>query len=530
VDFDGIFVGGGHNALVAAAYLAGAGARVAVVESAPSAGGGLATVELTRPGFRHNLAAYFSRWTPQYRIWKDLALDRTGLTAMVPDVQVGVPLAAGGGLVLYREIERSVAEIRRFSARDADTWAALYPQSLEIARDVVGALRFSPPIDAAERRDLLSRSAAGRRYLDFERQAPLDAVRSLFESEVVRSALLFNIATRAYLPLLKTPGTGYIVPMAIAAAHNTAIHPGGSELAARALTDAVTSRGGAVLTSSPVAEIVVTNGRASGVLLADGRRIGATKFVGSSVPAPVTLGQLVTAGAVPQPTTAKMERYRWQADSIFGVHLALREAPRYGGGDSDLNRALNQCVGAESSDDWEAQHDAVQALRIPPIGFEAAVPSLFDPTVAPDGCATAFAWQLVPRNPADRWLTSAAGDLAAAIVDRWRAYAPNLRGAEIARAIHHPLDTARAFPAMVLGDRHHGSYHPDNFDDQRPAPELAHYRTPIDGLYLCGSSSFPGGSFTGQPGYNAAGAIAEDFGYECWWKPVHAREALSRLK
>jgi phytoene dehydrogenase-like protein len=281
-----------------------------------------------------------------------------------------------------------------------------------------------------------------------------------------------------------------------------------------------------------VRRIVTANGRASGVELEDGRRIEARRFVCSGIPAPVTLGALVDEGQVPRDVAFSLERYRWQADSIFAVHLALREPPRYQG-DAALSEGLNVCVGIESSDAWEAQHRAVLDGAIPDIGMECAVPSLFDPQAAPDGQAVAFAWQLVPREPADggaaRWNGPGADALATLMIERWRVYAPNLADAEIARAVHHPLDLARAVPSFVLGDRHHGSYHPDNFDEHRPHPSLSGYRTPVDALYLCGSSSYPGGSLTGQPGYNAAGVIAEDCGLPRWWNPAAARDALARL-
>jgi phytoene dehydrogenase-like protein len=115
------------------------------------------------------------------------------------------------------------------------------------------------------------------------------------------------------------------------------------------------------------------------------------------------------------------------------------------------------------------------------------------------------------------------------MVDTWARYAPNVVEGEIARAAHSPLDTQRQVPSMLLGDRHHGTYHPDNYWEARPCEELSGYRTPIAGLYLCGASQHPGGSVNGLAGYNAAADVCDDLGVSKSWGPVDARTALARL-
>jgi len=426
-----------------------------------------------------------------------------------------LPLDDGDALVLHHDVGKTIDSIRRFSAHDAAAFESFYAESMLLLREVIGPMRSSAPLPADERRALLSRSARGRRYLELEAQSPLELVRSLFEHEAVRAAVLFNIATRAYLPLLKTRGTGYIVPVALAAMLNTAIHPGGGGRAAAALEGAATDAGATIVTGASVARIDVQGDRATGVTLADGRTLRATRFVCSSLPPPLTFGRLLDDHS--------HDDYRWQQDSIFGVHLALREPPRYRV--PELGSALNVCVGGTSSDAWERACDDVLGGRVPELALQTSVPTQFDPSRAPAGHATAFAWQLVPREPAARWESDVESNaFASAMLDRWRTFAPNLGDAEIAHAIHSPLDTARTVPSMVLGDRHHGSYHPDNFDDRRPD-----YATPIRGLYLCGSSCYPGGSFTGLPGYNAATRIAVDLGLTAWWTPQDARTALGKL-
>lgn len=533
---DGIFIGGGHNALVAANYLARAGAGVLVLESQPKIGGGLSTEEVTLPLFKHNLHVFFMRWTPNYRIWNDLRPDRYGLESIVPEVQNAIPFRDGGGLVSYNSIEKSVAAIREFSPRDADTYARIYAEFGELVRQIADPLRFAPPLAADELEALLGRSKLGRRYLELTRYSALDLVCELFEHEAVRALVLFNVAVRAYLPVLDVPGTGYIVVLALFGSHHGAIIKGGSNQAACALASGVFDHGGLVATSANVQRILIQQGRAVGVELSDGRRVQARQFVCSNLAPAITLGRLVEPQHLDSDLRETVLNYRWNEEALFGVHLALRETPRYRGAEPDaaLNQALNYCVGYESSHDFVRDMDWIRRATVPSEpALHIGVPTLFDPSQAPPGYATAFAWQFVPSRPADggpeRWDGPASEEFAELIVDKWRAYAPNLAEAEIARAIHSPRDTERHVPSMVLGDRHHGSYHPDNFDANRPHPSLSNYRTPIEGLYHSGSSTYPGGSFTGQPGYNAATVIARDLGYEMWWRPQDPREVLPEL-
>jgi phytoene dehydrogenase-like protein len=176
----------------------------------------------------------------------------------------------------------------------------------------------------------------------------------------------------------------------------------------------------------------------------------------------------------------------------------------------------------------------IRANQIPATpAFHAGVPTLHDPSQAPPGYHTAFAWQFVPSRPADggkeRW-ASQSESYADAIMAQWQAYAPNLAEAGVARYVHSPMHTEWHVPSMFHGDRHHGSYHPENFGYQRPHPTLSGYRTPIERLYLCGAGTHPGGSFTGYPGYNAAGVIARELGMDPWWQPHDVRAALAALE
>jgi len=531
---DGIFIGAGHNALVAANYLAQAGVRVIVVESQGWIGGGLCTEEVTLPLFQHNLHVFFVRWSPDYRIWRDLELERYGLEILTPDVQNAIPFREGGGLAIFRSVAQTAKAIRRLSPKDAETYLRIHAEFAELAARILTPLRFAPPLPEEELAERLGRSALGRRFLRWWRTSALDLVRELFTHEAVRALVLCNVAVRGYLPVLDVPGTGYIVVQALPGAHTGALVRGGTAAAARALAARLYAHGGLILTQAPVTRILVQNGRAVGVELANGHRLRARRFVCSSLPAPLTLGSLVEPSALDPSWREILAGYRWNEEALFGVHLALRTPPVYRGTrpEDPLNQALNHFVGYETSVILEQHLREIREGRLPETpALHVGVPTRLDPSQAPPGYATAFAWAFVPNGPAAmaRWEGPERLRYAERVLERWAEYAPGLQEEILAIAVHTPLDTERLIPSMVRGDRHHGSYHPHNFWASRPHPALGRYRTPIEGLYLCGSGSFPGGSFTGQPGYNAATIIAQDLGVPLWWRPRSAEEILAAL-
>lgn len=533
---DVVFVGAGHNAMVCASYLARAGLSVLLLESQPEIGGGVTTQEVTLPLFKHNLHAFFVRLTPSFRIWRDLNLTKYGLETIFPEVQNAVPFRDGGGIVNYRSIEKSVDEIARFNTSDAEHYRPRYDEYREIVERVIEPMRLAAPLPPDEELDLLQRSTLGRRYLELASQSAIDLCMQDVENEHLRALLLFNVAVRGYLPVMDVPGTGYVYLMALTNSHNGGCVRGGSIQAARALAACVYDSGGLMATNARIERVIVNNGRATGVELADGRTVQARKAVVSNLTAEHTLMRLVGKSYLSQELAEAADNYKWNTEALFGVHLALREAPRYRGADTlpALGQSLNYAVGYETSTQLITHMHEIRSHQIPAEpAFHAGVPTLHDPTQAPPGYHTAFAWQFVPSKPADggkdRWKEHSEA-YADEIVAQWQSYAPNLAEAGVARYVHSPMHTEWHVPSMFHGDRHHGSYHPENFGYHRPHPTLSGYRTPIEGLYLCGAGTHPGGSFTGYPGYNAAGAIARDLGIDPWWKPADVRAALASLE
>lgn len=528
---DVIVIGAGPNGLVCGSYLAKAGLEVAVVEAGHRLGGGLKTEEVTLPRFKHNLHAYFMRWTPRYKLWKDLDMETSGVRMIQPEKQNALPLGDGDALVVYSDLQRSVGSIERFSAVDAVRFVEFFTEARELSASILEPLRFSPPMDRAEMEEILGRSAQGRRYLEIAAYSALDLVRETFASEELRALVLFASALRGYLPVLDVPGTGYVVLQAVAGLADCLMVEGGSYELASGLARQVLSNGGDIVTDASVDRIDVSTGRATGVVLDDGRRIAARKAIVSSVPAPLTLLDLVGRSHLDASLIEDLESFPWNGEALMGLHLALKEAPDFGDPE-DAAGALNLCLGYRSSADVERDMLEVRAGELPSaVSLHASVPTRVDATQAPPGMHTAFGWEFVPSRPhgadATFWTEVECERRMAKMVETWVAYAPNVRDAEVARAAHSPLHTQELVPSMWLGDRHHGLYHPENSFEKRPCQALSDYRTPIDGLYLCGSSNHPGGSVNGLAGYNAAGVVAGDLGVVKWWRPTHARDVLS---
>jgi phytoene dehydrogenase-like protein len=524
-DFDGIIVGGGHNGLTCAAYLAKAGLSVAVVERNPAAGGACATQELTLPGFRHNTHSNY-HFIEEGPVPADLELHKYGLRYIYPDVQHAMLFRDGRAVTVHRDPERTAASFARFSRADAETWLDLYRTYGERARELMNGFLYSAPLPPAELADRL-RGDLGADLLSYVPQTMYEAVDRNFDSEQVR--VLFKSFLHA-ISVENVPGTGGFFPRLLSRLARLGLPVGGAANVARALEGVITEHGGSVLTGSHVERILVGDARATGVRLADGRELTAGRFVASAIDAPQTV-RLAGPDNFGAEVAAKVEAYKWGGHSIVSLHLALAEPPDYRAAafDPDVARAFLVVLGADSSDELAGDFEHIHAGRLPGrLAGNGAVPSLFDPSYAPPGKHVAFWWPWAPYDldgDAANW-DARQHEIAEQMLAQWAEYAPNLRpGAGsgppvLGMRLFSPLDIERSCVNMVRGSHHVGAYEPAQLGGNRPVPELGRYRTPIAGLYLCGASSHPGGSVSAAPGYNGASAIVDDLGIKPWWTPV----------
>jgi len=536
--FDGIVIGAGHNGLVLQAYLCRAGLRVLALERSLEAGGGLCTVEDNWcPGFYHNIHAVFLRGLAALPWYRDLALEARGVRAVQPALNLALLPGDGPPLRWYTDEERTCAALAALSPADAAAWRRIAFEYAPVVQEIVEPALAAPPLPPERERALLERSAAGRAYLAVERLSPRDFVEKHFEHPLVRAALLYLCVIREVD--VNVPGQGALVPALIAGRVKAQLALGGSAAVARGLVADVHAHGGAVWEGAAVRRIAVERGRAAAVELADGRRLGARAFIASSLNPQQTLLDLLGGEGLDAATRERARAYRYQTvGPLFGLHLALEEPPRYaagaaGGPGDDVGRAFLTLLGLRGPEEvyaLYADHAAGRPAAVPVIW--GTVPTTHDPGQAPPGKHTAFVWQKVPyalHGDAANWDAAKEGH-AAAVLMRWREFAPNLTDRAILnRFALSPLDTERRFPNMAGGDLGVGWMGPGQRGADRPLPGQRPYRTPAPGLYLCGACTHPGGNITGLPGYNAARAIAEDLGIKPWWDPPDLAERWSRL-
>jgi phytoene dehydrogenase-like protein len=522
-DYDGIIIGAGHNGLVLQAYLARAGLSTLMLERSLHVGGGLATREdNAHPGFFHNVHAVFLRAisaTPWYR---DLGLESFGLRLIEPEVNVALHGEDGRCFVMHRDPEKTARSLARFSQKDADTFLRLRDYFEPVVDEVIVPELAAAPVGDGERRAQLERTESGRRYLEVAALSPREFLETHFESPQARCLLLAICVLREVD--VNVRGMGFVPAQLIGSRRKAQLAVGGSRELARALERCVYAHGGDVLVNQAPRRIVVENGRATGVELQDGSIIRARRFVASSLNPGQTFLELVGEGGLPAGLAERVRRYEYSTvGPMFGVHLALHEAPAYRAAayDPSASSAFMSVLGLDRPEQIYALYDRLGRGLLPEqVWMNGAVPTLHDPSQAPAGKHTAFVWQKVPYELAEggaaRWDTLKRTHIDT-VLARWRQYAPNLTNdAVVNRFAFSPLDTERHLPNMARGDLNVGAFSPDQIGPHRPFPDLSGYRTPIQSLYLCGACTHPGGNITGYPGHNAARTIARDLGLPAW--------------
>jgi phytoene dehydrogenase-like protein len=529
--YDGVIIGAGHHGLVLGSYLARAGLRIALVERRQKFGGGLTTEESTLPGFKHNLHSinHFSiTSTPWYR---DLGLSAT-VPYITPRYEFAQPHADGTALVFSRDLEETLASISRFSIRDATVFREWNRIAEEMTRRIFLKERFSEPMTEAEREEVLGKSALGREFLALTRRQPGAVVEELFEDERVKVLFLFKLSLFGTV-LHETLGTSSPLGSLIRAfdlATGYELCEGGSWNLARGLMDVFARAGGVYLDNAHVERIIVDAGRASGVELGDGRVLRASGFVASTVDVHQTFDDMVGRDQLPAEFGDKLDAFHYTDWSLFGVHLALAEAPKYlsAAFDPNINTALKYNIGSETIASLQKAHDEVSNGRVPSnVQFGAGALSVLDPTQAPTGRHTAYAWHVVPYAPGGNHekLREIKESMTEAILDKWRLYAPNMtRDNVLGCYTYTAYEYSKEIINMRNGDIFMGALGADQVMDRHFG-----YRTPIVGLYVAGSAAHPNGAITGGAGYVSARVIAEDLGVTPWWEPIDARTELADL-
>ena len=530
--FDAIIIGSGHHGLILGTYMAKAGLNVLLTERRLMYGGGLNTTEATLPGFYHNLHAinhFHIEHTPWYR---DLELNEK-VPYITPRYEFGQPHKDGSALVFGRDIEETLANISRFSEKDAATFREWNAKAEIITKKIFLPERYAEPLPAAEREEILGQSALGRDFLDVCNRQPFEVVDELFENEHVKLLFLFKVSlfgTWLTDTMNKTSPMGSVI-RAFDLKTGYQLCKGGSFNLARGLMERFIEAGGTFWNQAEVDRIIVEGGRATGVEFSDGRSARATQFVASTVDVHQTFEKFVGRDQLPQSMRDRLDNFKYTGWTLYGLHLALDEAPQFKASEFDPNLQLTQkwSIGAETIEDLTSAFEDVQNNKIPEIiQFGSGPLSTLDPSLAPPGKHSTYAWHVIPRDPElgsqnyDDWKD----EFADKIMEVWADYCPNMTSKNVLGSyVYTPKDYEAELINMRGGDIFMGALSADQVMDKHFG-----YRTPIDGLYMAGSASHPGGAISGGAGYISAGLIAEDIGLKPWWKQDDVRAQLGAVK
>jgi phytoene dehydrogenase-like protein len=516
---DVIIIGGGHNGLVTAFYLAKAGFKPLVLERRTQIGGAAITEEFSS-GFRCSTLSH-SAGPLLPEIVSDMQLARHGLKLVTPEIAVTALSPDARALILDNHATRAAQEIGKFSAKDAERYP-VFQQALEkIARVISDALKLAPPnIDDPSRTDLWAMLQTGRalrklgkkdmyRLLRWGPMAVADLVAEFFETELLRA----TIAARGIFGTAMGPwSAGSSLVLLIRAAGDP--HPAGSSFFAiggagaitQAMSAAAKEAGAEIRTSAEVKEVRVKDGVATGVVLANGKEISAKAVISNADPRR-TLLTLVDPTHLTPDFMMKLQNIRMPG-TVAKVNLALSALPKFtalNGNEAALRGRIQ--IGPEI-DYLERAFDESKYGNFSPHPYlEVTIPSLTDPSLAPSGKhVMSIYMQYAPFKLRNTDWDSQRSALGETVVKTLAEYAPNLPSLVEDGQIITPKDLESTY-GLTGGHIFHGELALDQFFTMRPLLDWARYNTPIQNLYLCGSGTHPGAGLTGGSGANAAREI-----------------------
>ena len=516
---DVLIVGGGHNGLVCAYYLAERGLKVTVLE-ARAVIGGAAVTEAFHPGFRNSTASYtVGLLNP--KIIKDMSLYERGLKVVLRKIDNFLP-TEGGAYLLAGRGGLTKSEIARHSAADAANYDA-YADALNA---VVGVLRQwllrAPPNAGGGLGELLPLLKLGagvnrltleeqRHLVDFFTRSAADILQRYFSTELVQALFGFDAVVGHYASPY-APGSAYVLlhhvfgeAAGVAGAWGHAI--GGMGAITGAMAKACKDKGVEIVLETPVDEIIVERGRAAGAVAAG--RTWRAKAVAAGVNPKLLFGRLLPEGAVEAAVSRRMAG--WASESAtFRMNVALSELPRFTslpepGDHLTAGIIVGPSLGYMDRAWLSARTDGFSKEPV----VEMLIPSTLDDSLAPPGSHVASLFcQHFPYDVPGGW-DARRDEAADAIITQVDRFAPGFARSVIGRLALSPLDLERRF-GLVGGDIFHGKMGLDQLFANRPMLGHADYRMPLAGLYLCGSGAHPGGGVTGAPGHNAAHIILKD--------------------
>jgi len=535
--YDAIIIGGGHNGLVCAFYLARAGLKVRVLERRHVVGGAAVTEEF-HPGFRNSTASYtVSLLRP--KVIADMKLHDRGFRIIERTISNFFPfpdtyLTLGGGMARTQE------QFARFSRRDAEAYPR-YDAALERVAQVLRDLALKAPpnaggglaevVSAARQGWPLAKLdiAAQRDLLDVFTKSAREFLDGWFEDDHVRSAFAFDAVVGNFAGV-STPGSAYVLLHHVFGEVNGKFGAwghsvGGMGAITQAMAAACRDAGVEISVDAPVARVLVDGGKAAGVALDSGEEIVAPVVAANVGPA-LLYREMVDDADLPEDFRRRIAGFR-TGSGTFRMNVALSELPDFTvlPGKERAEHHTAGIIIAPGLDYMDRAFDDAKAhgwSREPIV--EMKLPTTVDDSLAPPGMhiASLFCQQFAPELPPGpdgrpRSWDDVREEVADLIIDTVDRHAPNFKKSVIARQIHSPLDLERKF-GLVGGDIFHGRMSLDQLWSARPVLGHGDYRAPIRGLYMCGSGTHPGGGVTGAPGHNAAHVILADRSLMARWR------------
>ncbi len=522
--YDALIIGGGHNGLVCAFYLARAGLKVRILERRAVIGGAAVTEEFA-PGFRNSTASYtVSLLRP--KVIADMRLHERGWRIIERTISNFFPLEndylkLGGGTA------RTQAEFARFSQKDADTFPA-YEEALERVAEVLRGISLkTPPNPGGGIRALLAAAGQGRQLagmkLDAQRdvldlfvKSARDFLDGWYESDAVKAAFGFDAVVGNYASP-DSPGSAYVLLHHVFGEINGkkgmwGHSVGGMGAITQYMAEACEEAGVEISLECPVAQVLVDKDKAVGVRLESGEEIAAGTVVANVGPG-LLYAKMVAKTDLPPAFARRIGQWK-TGSGTFRMNVALSELPSFSvlPGSEPAEHHTCGIIIAPTLDYMDRAYTDARSFgwsRAPIV--EMKLPTTIDSTLAPPGqhIASLFCQQFAPELPDGKSWDDVREDVADHIIDTVTQHAPNFKAAVIARQIHSPLDLERKF-GLIGGDIFHGHMSLDQLWAARPMLGHGDYRSPIAGLYMCGSGTHPGGGVTGAPGHNAAHEILKD--------------------
>jgi len=520
-----VLIGGGHNALITAFYLAKGGFKPVVLERREMVGGGAITEEF-HPGFRASTLAH-TLGPLRADVARDLQLDKFDCEILSPDPRVFAPTSDGKALLFYDDVAKTAAAIGNFSAKDASKYAQFARSLEETASFFTHLASITPPaIDKPTPEDLWNLLKTGRSVrslgktgiFDLLRWGPMavaDFVAEFFETELLRAVIAARGIFGTALGPWSAGSTAVLLLRAAADAHpvgSAAFPRGGLGAFTCALAESARQVGAEIRTDAEVQHILVKDGAVTGIVLTDGEEIAVEAIV-SGVDPKRTFFHLLDPSQLDPTFANRMKNFRANG-TVAKVNLALGGLPAFPAlADNEIYlKALSGRIHIGPEIDYlERAFDASKYGEFSKTPWlDVTIPTILDPSLAPDGKHVLSAYvQFAPFKLREgNWYTRRR-DLGAAVIKALAAYAPNLPGVVEGIQIITPQDLETSY-GFTGGHIFHGELALDQLFTMRPVLDWARYKTPIRGLFLCGSGTHPGNGLTGASGANAAREIIRD--------------------